>query len=516
MKPTSSTLNRRRLLQGLGALPAAVAAAQPPQRRGAQGRGAASTERFVGIQMGPHSMLDEGIDRVLDRLQGECGINSVMVYSHTYYTADGIRRKRTASVLAQDHGVPARDLNTRNLPYVWVKHHDEYFQHTILRHQPVNSRMEYAGNDLFAEMLEPIRKRRMKLYARILEPFSIEMAGLLPNWVKVLTVDVYGRAGRLPCFNNPDYRNFWLATSEDMFRSYELDGFQFGAERSGPLSNLLLGGTVPYCFCEYCRARGREKGIDVERAREGMKRLHAFVRDDLLGSDTVPVEGVPTLVMNHFFRYPEILAWERLWRESKEGFFATMYSSVKAIRPEADTGEHVDHPGTTFDPFYRAVMTYGEMADYMDFIKPILYHDIAGPRTRIMYLSRVRRTFLKELSDEQALDLFYTLKGYDEKVEPKLADLDKQGLGPDYVFRETRRCVQAVAGRAKIYAGVGIDIPGNGATFSSDPEGVYEATRKAFEAGAAGVLISREYDEMRLPNLRAVGRAIASLPAKNG
>jgi len=45
---------------------------------------------------------------------------------------------------------------------------------------------------------------------------------------------------------------------------------------------------------------------------------------------------------------------------------------------------------------------------------------------------------------------------------------------------------------------------------------VYEATRKAFEAGAAGVLISREYDEMRLPNLRAVGRAIASLPAKNG
>jgi hypothetical protein len=510
------TFNRRQLLHGLAALPAAAAAQITPQQRAGQRRPQPAGERFVGIQMGPHSMLDEGIERVLDRLQGEAGINSVMVYSHTYYTADGIRRKRTAAVLAQDHGVPARDMNTRNLPYVWVKHHDEYFKNTILRHQPVNSRMEYAGHDLFAEMLEPIRKRKMKLYARILEPFSIEMTDLLPNWVKVLTVDPYGRAGRLPCFNNPDYRNFWLATSEDMFRSYEIDGFQFGAERSGPLSNLLLGGTVPYCFCEHCRARGREKGIDVERAREGMQRLHAFVRDELLGSDTAPPEGVTTMVMNHFFRYPEILAWERLWRESKENFFATMYSSVKAIRPAADTGEHVDHPGTTFDPFYRAVMTYGEMATYMDFIKPILYHDIAGPRTHSMYLSRVRRTILKELSDEQALDLFYTLKGYDTKKEPSLAELEKRGLGPDYVYRETKRCVEAVAGRAKIYAGIGIDIPGNGATFASNPEGVYEATGKAFAAGASGVLISREYDEMRLPNLRAVGRAIAELPKNTG
>ena len=38
---------------------------------------------------------------------------------------------------------------------------------------------------------------------------------------------------------------------------------------------------------------------------------------------------------------------------------------------------------------------------------------------------------------------------------------------------------------------------------------------KAFEAGAAGVLTSREYDEMRLPNLRAVGRAIGDLPSLN-
>ena len=242
-----------------------------------------------------------------------------------------------------------------------------------------------------------------------------------------------------------------------------------------------------------------------------MQELHTFVRDELMGKDSVPPAGVPGTIMNYFFRYPEILGWERLWRESKEDFFGTMYSSVKAIRPGADTGEHVDHPGTTFDPIYRSVMSYREMAPYMDFIKPILYHDIAGPRTRSMYLRPIRRTIFKELSDSQALALFYTLKGYDQKAEPTLDELDQKGLGADYVYRETRRIVQEVGGRAKVYAGVGIDIPGNGATFNSSPEGVYQATRKAFEAGAAGVLISREYDEMRLPNLRAVGRAMREM-----
>jgi hypothetical protein len=272
-----------------------------------------------------------------------------------------------------------------------------------------------------------------------------------------------------------------------------------------------MGGSVPYCFCAHCRARGREKGIDAEHARQGMKELHTFIREEVLAKNSVPPDGVPGTVMNYFFRYPEILAWERLWRESKEDFFGTMFSAAKAIRPGTDTGEHVDQPCTTFDPIYRSVMTYREMADYMDFIKLILYHDIAGPRTRSMYLSPARRSIFKELSDRQALDLFYTLKGYDEKVEPGLEELDQKGLGPDYVYRETKRVVQDVAGRAKVYAGIGIDIPGNGATFASNPEGVYQATRKAFDAGAAGVLISREYDEMRLPNLRAVGRAMREM-----
>lgn len=44
--------------------------------------------------------------------------------------------------------------------------------------------------------------------------------------------------------------------------------------------------------------------------------------------------------------------------------------------------------------------------------------------------------------------------------------------------------------------------------FPSDPDKLTRAVTRAFDAGANGIVISREYDEMRLPSLRAIGRAV--------
>src|SRR5215471_313609 len=151
---------RRRLVQALAAAPA-LAAAQP-----------APPPRFNAIQMGPHTMLDEGIDRALDLIQETAAINCVMVYSHTYH---GDIRK-PPQMLATDHGVPPREMRGRKLPAVWVKQHDQYFQNTSLRHQAVDSSFEYASRDLLAEMLPSVRRRGMKLYARILEGAGAQAA----------------------------------------------------------------------------------------------------------------------------------------------------------------------------------------------------------------------------------------------------------------------------------------------------------------------------------------------------
>ena len=122
--------------------------------------------RFNAIQMGPHTMLDEGIERcLLDLIQDTAAINALMVYSHTYH--DDL--KKPPAVLAADHGVRPRDMRNRKLPSVWVRHHEEAFRGAMLRHQQVDRTYEYADRDLLAELVQPCRMRGVKLYARILQ-----------------------------------------------------------------------------------------------------------------------------------------------------------------------------------------------------------------------------------------------------------------------------------------------------------------------------------------------------------
>ncbi|MGE5757510.1 MAG: twin-arginine translocation signal domain-containing protein, partial [Sideroxydans sp.] len=94
------------------ALPNPLASAQQP----------AAPLRFVGIQMGPHTMLDEGIEPCLDLIRDTAGVNAVFTYSHAFH-AD---LRKPAEFLAPDHGKPVR-ANRSPLPSVWVKHHDQYF-----------------------------------------------------------------------------------------------------------------------------------------------------------------------------------------------------------------------------------------------------------------------------------------------------------------------------------------------------------------------------------------------------
>jgi hypothetical protein len=508
MKPTDPT-DRRDFLKGAAALSALAGVAG---HAGAQQRDAAArTAKFNGIQMGPHTMLDEGIERSLDLIQETAAINAILVYSHTYH---GDIRK-APQLLATDHGVPPREMRNRKLPSVWVKMHEQYYKGTLLRHQKVDNAFEYANRDLFAELVEPCKRRGMKLYARILEGTGREVARIVEGFSRVVTVDVYGRPTTVPCWNHPEYRAWWNRTVEDLFRTYPLDGLQWGAERQGPLMNVILpwNDGAPVCFCEHCRARGQAKGIDVERARKGFQDLFEYVRG-LMAGMVKPADGVFAGFLRVLLRYPEVLAWEYQYRLSREEVLQGMYGTAKAIRGDAQVGWHVDHQPSSWDLVYRSELSYEEMAPYSDFIKFIAYHDILGPRIRWWYLAQLQRTVLSELSLEESLDLYYDLFGYDKKAEPKVDELDKKGLSPEYVFRETKRSVASAAGKTKIYTGIGFDVPWGANTFKGDPEDVYRAVHKSFEAGASGIVVSREYEEMRVPNLRAVGRAMREINAK--
>jgi hypothetical protein len=83
------------------------------------------------------------------------------------------------------------------------------------------------------------------------------------------------------------------------------------------------------------------------------------------------------------------------------------------------------------------------------------------------------------------------------------------GLSPDYVYRETKRALEGVAGASTlIWPGIDIDIPTEPNNSKCTPQSVREAVLAAFRAGAPGVILSRKYSEMRLADLGGAGEAI--------
>ncbi len=495
------SLSRRQFLQSA----TAMAALAPLTRASAQ---APKTKPLIGIQIAGHSLLDEGMDRCLDLVKSTCRANAIFLYSHSYYAAHG-----RAPELYADHGLPIKDERRRNLTRVWLRHHAEAFKSTSLAVPEPSG--EYGDRDLFAETVGACQRRGLKFFARILEPDATKLAGRVANHEKAMSVGLDGQPSPQPCRNNPEWTAWWDALVGDTMRSYPIDGFQWGAERMGPLSSLLWKGVVPFCFCQHCEARAKREGINTERARQGFTELHALIAK-LHAGGAAPADGVFTNVLRVLMKFPEVLAWDYQWRAALEEQGKRTHALVKTARPGAQVGRHFDHQNTSWDALFLAQWSYADVAPFADFIKPILYHDILAPRLANQ-LAELKRGPLAELSLAQSLDLFYALRGYDPKLQPRLHELGTRGMDPEYVGIETKRIVDVVQGKCAVIPGIGVDVPNtspgapNGGKRPSDQAALRAAITKAFTAGAAGILISREYDEMRVESLKTIGATLATL-----
>jgi hypothetical protein len=471
-----------------------------------------SRRPFVGVQIHPFSFYDEGPEQVLDLLQETAGVNALLIYSHLYAADQSVPK----DVLAHDHpNFTPVEPKQRRYRRVWVKHSPEAFRGMRLQHPARETNVEYAERNLFDELAPLCAQRGMKLMGRILEPQGTSFDNVIANFRDVLSIDVDGRPGNNACWNHPEYRAFWQTTVADTFRNNPLTGFMLGAERTGPLYRLITRGEAPWCFCGHCRQRMRDRQVDETRLRAGYAELSRWILS-MRQETTRPADGALVTVLRLLMRHPEVLVWEREFALSLEEALGELVQSIKSIRPEALVGRHIDHQQTSWDIFYRAAVSYADMAAAMDFLKPVVYHDIAAPRVREWMIEEFSKSILADLSKPQSLELFYAVFGLDAAKEPAFGAMLDGGFSPDYVFRETQRCVQGVAGKAAVYPGIGFNIPFHQRNapprrHPTDLAVLAEATRSAFRAGAEGIVVCREYQEMQLPNLRAIGETVRSL-----
>ena len=463
---------------------------------------AVSSSKMIGIQVGAISFVDEGTEQVLDILQERACVNTLFLAVFTY--GRGIAGRQIPGYPLPDHGKQAYDLNYHGGNFATP--HPQYYKNTVIRpaHAP-----DHGDLDILAEVIPAARKRGMKVICWMEDVFRSD----LPNIEKVQERDLYGRNMETLCVNNPNYLNFFAGLVEDFARSYDVDGIMWGSERQGALCDSLgaTHDTPPIdpgnvtCFCEFCYKKAKELGINPDRARQGFLELEKFVRASRSGKR--PSDGYFVEFWRILLRYPELAAWEMQFTDSLRETCAALYKTVKTAKPTIPVGWHIWH-NNSFNPIYRAEQDWAELSKYSDFIKVVMYNNCGGERIAL-YVDNIGSTLYGDLTKQQLAEFTYEVMGY---KEPSYAQIPHTGLSADYVYRETKRALEGVAGtNTQIWSGLDVDIPTEANNSKCTPQSVKEAVQAAFKAGAPGVILSRKYSEMRLANLSGAGDAIREL-----
>jgi hypothetical protein len=340
------------------------------------------------------------------------------------------------------------------------------------------------------------------------------MAQLFPGFTDVCEIDVYGKRTDSACWNHPNYRAQLTGRVESYLSQYpnEVAGIMWGCERMGPLDNLIGGGWATKgisCFCEFCCAKGRARGISSERAKLGLIQLDELFK--AAGKHKRPNDGYFVTFWRTLLEYPEILSWHSLWNDSYHEVRAELYGTAKTLAPKKPFGFHIVQ-NVTFSPFYSAVDDYAKIKNYSDFIKIASYSNAGGGRMA-SFISHLCSTIFADTTPQEFTPVYYKMMGYDDKPYDEIM---KNGLSPNYVASETKRALADTNHETQVYASIDIDVPLQPGEKKTTPEGVKAEVTAALDAGADGIVLSREYTEMWLANLTAAGDTSRAIFAKRG
>ena len=461
---------------------------------------------FVGLPFSPEGVRQDGLTQTLDKME-TARVNAVIFNAH----------------------------NGEGAHY---RYDPEEYAFTRLK--PFCTYPEDVQEDLLGQVCKAAAARGMEVYSHTM----LYETGWPDFWpaghgrdtiahqVKCFTdcsqIDLFGVRNFRPCLNHPDYRQYYFSAVRDQLLHYPLAGINFNLERNDPISHVLIGQyasgihdrkpLAPICFCPHCMSKARERGINIDQARQGWMELLEFSErswrqarkagDPFAGpgpqlgrgtEDTPPADGYMMAFLRILSRYPEILQWNQMWYDSVMSFLAEVYGTCKSANPDAKLGLHIWHH-RAMSIFERAGYDYDVLRHCCDWIKPKMDPVCAGFRYQ-QNIRRFHQALFYDLPIERAYDTLNTLLGFIH--EAPFDELPKAGMSLAYLRRDVEESVKGVMNQIPIYPGIGLDMPTPART--TEPEDVRSELWTIFEAGAQGVVLSRALGEMRECNLRAAG-----------
>ncbi|MBI5670526.1 MAG: hypothetical protein HZC41_21240 [Chloroflexi bacterium] len=451
---------------------------------------------FVGIQIGAISFIDEGVEPVLDLLREKAGVNALMISALSWSRGNAGR----AAYGFPDHGVAEPD-NLQGGAF-WQPDPAHYAATThrdFAAPDPL-----YAGFDTLADVIPAAKARGMKVYPYYCETSSSSIRHIWqPGFHQFLDRDHWGKTATRPSLLNPHYRAWWRSIIDDWFSNHDLDGLLWGIERQSPLMDIFRADSSTG-FDEYFVAEARARGINVERAMEGYRKVDQFLAGVRKG--VRPRDGVFVTLLRHLLHYPEVLMWEKLWLDAHQAFYHEIAGIVRFFDPKHEVGYGIWQVINTYNPYLKAQYDQSDYAQYADWLKPVLYNTPAGARFA-NFAESWQKGVLADASPDGAYNALANVLGLEAFIAPR-ADAPMAGFSPEYVKCWTENLIADTGGRCKVYPGIGVGVGDGGASKPITPEETKAAIHAAFDGGASGILLSRNYSEAELRNLEAAGEAL--------
>jgi len=421
----------------------AVALSATAKRKGPRSR----PDPFLAVQTHGHDYFLEGAENVCVGARDKGGFNA-MLFAATYVQ----ETKWTGHGPGNDYLVAAGAYFTPTARY--------YKDSGI---EPVRAPAKGMERyDALKEACAAARKTGVRIYAWLSD---FDRRAPAHKYPECGLVDVLGRPGEPDwfCINNPRARSFATAFYEDIATNYEVDGFF--------MDRIRYPSPMGYCFCKHCIEKMEAAGIDVKAVRKALASLAARMTDPAVatlvktGSSLDPVFYVDGL--------PEIAQWMRFKMDSVTSYVASVTKRVKQINPALDVGLDLLDPMFSFGNG----QSIARLAGHSDWIKPMLYHHSVARGLRQF----VQRSSASGGTPAQAYAMikrFFAARGVEMPATPE--QLNKTGMPPSWVARETRLAMKLAAGKAAIFPGIQGWPPAQEADLEA-------CLRAAFGAGARGI-----------------------------
>lgn len=211
----------------------------------------ATSPFVVSTQIRAWTIMDEGMEHILDNMQQMCGVNDI------YMVVVMHKEHRPYKAPEFPHN-PARDSwEAEDSRVTFFPEMARYGKIKPL----LSDHEDIRKTDWLKVMVDAARARGMTTGAEVSHfPIPKALIRAHPDW-QLKTINGEGYASRF-CPNNPDVRAYLLALFSDLAANYDLDYIQ----TCQFLFNKNDIDERGACFCQYCCSEAKKGGFDLEAA----------------------------------------------------------------------------------------------------------------------------------------------------------------------------------------------------------------------------------------------------------